>query len=116
MNSVRKSYALRMKLSSQSLVPLYTSSKESEYDLDAVCQISPAMLIFKETGWTLPVRSNFRYIYKQKKVLYDIFIEGETLGKKTSPQQVEKIIGQKHQFSEYVTSSKQSMSHFFKMV
>ena len=39
-----------------------------------------------------------------KKVLYKIFIEGETKGKKMSPEQVEKILKQKLQVSEYVTS------------
>ena len=102
-----------MKLSSQLHAPLYTSSNESEYDLDFVCQISSAMSIFKETGWALPVRSHFRYTYKLKKVLYDIFTEGETKGKKMSPEQVEKILRQKLQVSEYVTS-KQIRSLFWR--
>ena len=55
------SYASRMKLPSQLHAPLYTSSNESEYDLDAACRISPIKSIFKETGGALPVRSNFRY-------------------------------------------------------
>ena len=102
-----------MKLSSQLFAPLYTSSNESEYDLDSVYQISSAMSILKKTGWALPVRSNFRYTYKLKKVLYDIFIEGETKGKNTSPEQVEKILRQKLQVSEYVTS-KQIRSLFWR--
>ena len=71
------------------------------------------MSIFKETGWSLPVRSTFRYTYKLKKVLYDIFIEGETKSKKMSPEQVEKILRQKLQVSEYVTS-KQIRSLFWR--
>ena len=104
MDRVKRNYASKMKLSSQLHAPLYTSSNESEYDLDSACQISSAMSIFKETGWALPVRSNCRYTYKQKKVLYNIFIEGETKGKKMSPEQVEKILRQKLQVSEYATS------------
>ena len=102
-----------MKLSSQLHAPLYTSSNESEYDLDSVCQIFSTMSIFKETGWALPVRSHFRYTYKLKKVLYDMSIEGETKGKKMSPEQVEKILRQKLQVSEYVTS-KQIRSLFWR--
>ena len=66
MDRVKKSYASRMKLSSQLHAPLYNTSNESEYDLDSACQISSAMSIFKETGWALPVRSNFRYTYRNK--------------------------------------------------
>ena len=113
MDRVKKSYASRMKLSSQLHALLYFSSNESEYDLDSACQISSAMSIFKETGWALSVRSNFRYTCKHKKVLYNIFIEGEIKGKKMSPEQVEKILRQKLQVSEYVTS-KQITSLFSK--
>ena len=67
MDRVKKSYASRMKLSSQLHAPLYTSSNESEYDLDSACQISSAVSIFKETVWAVPVISNLRYTYKQKK-------------------------------------------------
>ena len=61
LDRVKKSNASRIKLPSQLHVPLYISSNESEYNLNAACQISPAMSIFKETGWALPDRSNFRY-------------------------------------------------------
>ena len=36
--------------------------------------------------------------------MYGIFIEGETKGKKMRPEQVEKILRQKLQVLEYVTS------------
>ena len=49
-------------------------------------------------------------ILKNRKFLYNVFIEGETKGKK-SPEQVEKIIRQKLKVSEYV-SSKQIRSFF----
>ena len=49
-----------MKLPSQLHAALYTSSIESEYDLDAACQISPSMTINIHRNMML-VRSNFRY-------------------------------------------------------
>ena len=48
----------------------------------------PLISIFAEPGWALPVRSNFRYSHNQKKLLYDIFIEGELSGKKKSLEEV----------------------------
>ena len=63
--------ASRMKLSSHLHAPCYTLSNKNKYDLDVACQIFPVMSVFKEPGW--PVRSNFRYTYKQKKVLYEIY-------------------------------------------
>ena len=49
-----------MKLPSQLHAALYTSSIESGYDLDAACQISPAMTIKTHRNMML-VRSKFRY-------------------------------------------------------
>ena len=46
------------------------------------------MSMFYEPGWVLPTQSNFCYSYKQKKYLYDQFMEGELSGKKKSPDQV----------------------------
>ena len=81
-----------MQLLCQLHAPLYTSSVKREYGLDAASQFSPAKSIFKETGQALPVGSNLEILKKQKKVLHNIFIEGEAKGKKTSPEQVEKIL------------------------
>ena len=59
------------------------------------------MLIFKETGWDLPVRSKIHL--KTEKCSKWHFIEGETKDKMMSPKQIEKIIRQKLQVSKYVT-------------
>ena len=43
--------------------------------------------MFTMQGWALPQRSNFKYSYLQKKLLYDIFMDGEKNGKKRTPEQ-----------------------------
>ena len=44
--------------------------------------------MFKNIGWALPTRSNFRYTNKQKQVLFKYFMEGEESGNKMSPEEV----------------------------
>ena len=43
----------------------------------------PTMKFFHQVGWMSPVRSTFRYSLKQTKVLYEYFIEGEKMVKRT---------------------------------
>ena len=57
------------------------------------------------TGWALPIRSNFRFSYKQKNLLYNCFMEGEMSGKRISPEQAEEIIRQSLTPDEYVTTT-----------
>ena len=47
----------------------------------------PVIQPFNKMGWGLPVRKGTRFTDKQRKLLYDIFIHREELGKKVSPQQ-----------------------------
>ena len=47
---------------------------------------------FKQHGWALPIRSNFRYSAKQKSLLYKYFIAGEESDKKMSPEQVHLLL------------------------
>ena len=55
-------------------------------------QTSTLMKNVAEQGWGLPQRVNFRYSFEQKDLLYKIFMNGETTGKKKSPEEVEMII------------------------
>ena len=55
-------------------------------------------------GWSLPVRKRARFTDKQRKLLYNIFIQGEESGKKVSPQQVHLQIRKSLKPEEYVTS------------
>ena len=59
---------------------------------------------FENEGWALPIRSTFRFNIKQKKILYRYFMEGETTGKKFSPEQVHVLMRRELLVTEYVTS------------
>ena len=67
--------------------------------------------IFKNVGWALPTRSNFRYTNKQKQILYRFFIAGEESGKKMSPEEVQLLLRKELVPEEYV--SVQSPLKFF---
>ena len=56
-------------------------------------------------GRALPIRSNFRYSYEQKKILYNIFMEGEKTGKKKSVEEVEMLIRKDLETHQYVSST-----------
>ena len=52
----------------------------------------PLMNSISQQGWALPQRHTFRYTYEQKKVLYDIFVDGLKTGNKMSPEQAKKVV------------------------
>ena len=60
--------------------------------------------IFTKSGWALPVRKNFRFSEKQKKILYKVFMDGEVSGKKMSPEQVHLELSKVLTPIEYVSS------------
>ena len=77
MDKVRKSFVSKMKLTSELHVPITsTDVKIAEIDIETACQLYPTMSMLSGIGWALPVRSNFRYSYAQKKVLYEYFMAG----------------------------------------
>ena len=47
----------------------------------------PVMEYFTKEGWALPVQSNSRYSVNQKKILYNLFMQGEDSNKKVTPDQ-----------------------------
>ena len=59
---------------------------------------------FGQQGWALPKRNDFRYTVKQKVLLYDYFMIGETSGKKKSPEEVHLLIREHLETKEYVTT------------
>ena len=73
-----------MKLTSQQHHP--TSSSTSTNPDGTVSQVYKNF--FQQQGWALPIRKKFKFSIKQKKLLYDYFIQGETSGKKLSPDHV----------------------------
>ena len=106
LDNVRASFVQQIKASSQ----LHTGSISTEVELadltlPEVLAENPLMQRITNQGWALPIRLFFRYSYKQKKMLYDIFMAGERTGKKKSPDEVELILRSELQPKEYVTPS-----------
>ena len=62
--------------------------------------------MFKNIGWALSTRSNFRYTNKQKQVLFKYFMEGEESGNKMSPEEVALLLQKKLLPEEYVSVQK----------
>ena len=76
----KDSYITRMKsLFSESSLQSSTPSIS-----DSPGKVSAFSTIYGE-GWALPLRKQFRYTKKQKKLLFEIFMAGEESGKKMSP-------------------------------
>ena len=92
-----------MKANSESYHVYSTEAQVTPISMYAACKEVQLMTLFCDPGWALPHRNTFRYSYKQKKFLYDLFKEGEKTGKKVAPEQV--VLKMRKQFStsEYVT-------------
>ena len=72
--------------------------------MNMACARYPVMDTFTKQGWGLPTRSSFRYSAKQKKVLYELFMQGERNNKKLTPEQVQQEICKKLAVDEFVTA------------
>ena len=80
--------------------PMQTSSIHFETSSSS----KPVMQPVNELGWGLPVRRRTIFTDKQRKLLYDIFIEREESGKKVFPQEAHLQIRKSLKPEEYVTS------------
>ena len=60
--------------------------------------------IFPKPGCVSPVRKNFRFSEKQKKILYKLFMDGEVSGNNMNPEQVHLELRKVLTPSEYVSS------------
>ena len=104
MDQVRNCFFTKMKSSSQLHMPILNSNIEvSDQSFQYTIQSTTSMQFFSNPGWALPVRSKFRYNYRQKKLLYKYFMEGEVTGKKKNPEEVEKLLRKDLIPNEYVT-------------
>lgn len=63
-------------------------------------------------GWAIPQVKSFRYSYEQKKFLYDIFMDGQKTGKKSSPEEVEQRVRQHFSSTKDYVTAKQIRSLF----
>ena len=101
-DKVKQSFINRVKKSSNlhSLSLPSCSNVSSVINIEGKIDVNP----FNSIGWALPVRSNFRFSSKQKKILFKYFIDGEESGKKFSPEQVHLLLRKDLPIDEYVTS------------
>ena len=72
----------------------------SSFERDNVCfpeviHNIPLPETFGSEGCALPVRKIFKHYYKQKKILFDCFIQEETTGRKMTPKDVRNMIREK---------------------
>ena len=68
----------------------YVSSfvEKDNVSFPEVIQNIPLLGTFNNEEWALPVQKSFKYSYKQKKILFDCFMQGETTGRKMTPKDV----------------------------
>ena len=86
MDSVRNKFVNKMKKSSMTNILLEPGERSSNSKLDIVnCQNSRTFSEFNEMG-CLPMRKNFRFKEPQKRILLQLFTEGENSGKKVTPE------------------------------
>ena len=115
MDQVRSSFVKKMKVSSSEhfLHPTTKVITLNENLNEASARV-PHVSDFRTQGWAIPKRSNFRYAPDQKKFLYDLFMDGETSGKKKSAEEVELLIRKRFSSDKYVTVQQiKSLFHRF---
>ena len=81
----------------------YVSSfvEKDNISFSEVIQNIPLLGTFANEGWVLPVQKSFKYSYKQKKILFDCFMQGEATGRKMVPKDVHSMIRAKLEPYEY---------------
>ena len=103
MDRVKQSYVDRMKGSGiMKSTPLLQVSPNNQMSFDEANLASPSFQKLSMMGWALPIRSYFRFTSRQKALLYDIFIEGEESGKKSSAEEASLRIRKSLPVEEYV--------------
>jgi hypothetical protein len=106
MDQIKGSYVEKLKFSSysHSTLPTLSESVVENMTVGDVISVNRLMERITSRGWALPQRSNFRYSYEQKLLLYNLFMDGEKTGMKKSPEEVELIIRKKFKPDQYITA------------
>ena len=104
MDSVRNTFVNKMKKSSMTNILSKPAERSSNSKLDLVnFQNSLTFSEFSEMGSCLPVQKNFRFKDSQKRILLQLFMEGENSGKKVTPEMAAQEIWQQLNRDYYVT-------------
>ena len=71
MDKVKKSFISKIKGTSAACASMRMDKEQyADVGMDEACKNCPLFSLFTMTGWALPIRSNFRFSYKQKKNCY----------------------------------------------
>ena len=68
------------------------SSNSSTVKTISTAASNKVMEMLQADGWAIPSRSNFRFSFEQKEILYKLFMDGEKTGNKVSPDSAASII------------------------
>ena len=94
-DKAKHSYVGKMKMSVSTFFNNMAASSSS-MALDEGVSLKLKLNHFcEEKRWALPVRKTFRFTEKQKKLLIEIFMNGEDSGQKISPDQVHQDLRKK---------------------
>ena len=103
MDHVKQCYVNKMKMSKLNALSTVSGQLMSSDKVHLV-EYPDQLCIFTKPGWALPVRKNFRFSEKQKKILYKVFMDGEVSGQRMSPKQVYLELRKVLTPSQYVSS------------
>ena len=103
MDHVKQCYVNKMKMSKPNALSTVSGQLKSSKKAHLV-ECPDQLCISTKPGWALPVRKNFRFSEKQKKILHKVFMNGEVSGKKISPEQLHLELRKVLTPSEYVSS------------
>ena len=105
MDKVKSSYVMLMKMSTPSAsLNISAGSSATNTSMDMACAEYPVMEFLNQKGWALPVRSKFRFNDRQKRILYDLYMQGEKSNKKVTPEQAVQVIRKNLKVEDFVTS------------
>ena len=103
MDHLKQRYVNKMKMSKPNALSTVSGQLLSSEKAHFV-EYPDQLCIFTKPRWVLPMRKDFRFSEKQKKILYKVFVDGEVSGKKMSPEQVHLELIKVLTPSEYVSS------------
>ena len=80
MDHVTQCYVNKMKMSKPNVLSTVSGQLMSS-EKGHLVEYPDQLHIFTKPGWALPVRKNFRFSERQKKILYKVFMNEEVSGK-----------------------------------
>ena len=103
-DKIKNKYISLMKILSpiSSIMNVNQGSSYMDKSMDMACAEHSVMECINKEGWTLPLRSNFRYSEDQKKILYGLFIKVKKSKKKVPYEEAVAEIRKKLPVDQFV--------------